>query len=59
MKKLLKTGALIAGAMLVAGSAHGGGYGGQAGADADEAPPMPAFTWTGCFNRWRAVATAC
>jgi outer membrane immunogenic protein len=49
MKKVLKTGALIAGAMLLAGSAVAADLSAKPAPVLMKAPMAPAFTWTGCF----------
>jgi outer membrane immunogenic protein len=49
MKKLLKTGALIAGAMLVAGAAMAADMAAKPAPVLMKAPPMPVYNWTGCY----------
>ena len=49
MKNLLKTGALMAGAMLVAGSAMAADISAKPAPMLMKAPPAPVSTWTGCY----------
>jgi outer membrane immunogenic protein len=49
MKQLLKTGALFAGAMLIAGSAMAADMSARPAPMLMKAPPPPVYTWTGCF----------
>ena len=49
MKKVLKTGALIAGAKLVAGSAMAADLSAKPAPMLMKAPMAPAYTWTGCY----------